>query len=577
MEHVDQLGAVERRDAAVDRRLVREQVVVDGAPALLDAIGQHTADRVPVGRRIEIRIDGLLEGEEPRELRDDALGVGPVALRHVGADLVGAPLVLAAVADRERAVALAEVRADHERHVARELAELGLEVLAVAHWPPFEVPATRAEFLLCLLQRGVCGLEQVAIGQRLDRGHLRSTEAEVLERQFGDAPRLVDREVAGAAAALGDAAVEQALGRRHVHHVHDLARAARLAEDRHVAWIAAEGLDVGLHPPEGRLDVGHARVAVGHDVRAVRREVQRPEHVEPVVERHDDDVAEPAEVLAVVGHALDRRPIGEAAAVQEDHHRTLDARRDVLGPEIEVEAVFTLGPVAVRPVELVRRHLGLRRHRAHGPIRLRALHAVPGGNRLRRFEAAGRGIPDADERVGAVTDVALQLATRHLDDRRVQRVVWAIGRAGRTGHRHGHAHDSGAQGFGELPHGHVLPPGQPARARRDTPGHGAASIRADPGVAARLCYERCYGVASRTGAGTRARRPADPLTTAWQDAHGAGSTMCTPFTRGDPSRGRCRTERSPAHRRRNARTGHRARAWPARARHRPAAGRTRPT
>ena len=77
---------------------------------------------------------------------------------------------------------------------------------------------------------------------------------------------------------------------------------------------------------------------------AVRAEVEVPEHVEPVVHRHDDHVAAPAEALAVVGLQLLARPGEEPAAVDPHQHGPL-ARVEAGRPHVDAQAVLARLPV----------------------------------------------------------------------------------------------------------------------------------------------------------------------------------------------------------------------------------------
>ena len=68
-----------------------------------------------------------------------------------------------------------------------------------------------------------------------------------------------------------DDLVEEALRGRHVHQADDLAAAAGLPEDHDVAGIAAEALDVVVHPLQRRHEVGGAGVAGVRVLRAIGR------------------------------------------------------------------------------------------------------------------------------------------------------------------------------------------------------------------------------------------------------------------------------------------------------------------
>jgi hypothetical protein len=118
--------------------------------------------------------------------------------------------------------------------------------------------------------------------------------------------------------------VEQPLGRRHRQQRADLAAAARLAEDRHVARIAAEARGVVAHPLQRSDDVQHADVAGVGELGAGAAQIEMPVDRQPVIDADDHHVAGPRQIRAVVA---ERRPgaVGIAAAVNPHHHGTLPA------------------------------------------------------------------------------------------------------------------------------------------------------------------------------------------------------------------------------------------------------------
>ena len=102
-------------------------------------------------------------------------------------------------------------------------------------------------------------------------------------------------------AALRDRAVEQAVRRGRDEQRAHRVRAGRLAEDRHVVRVAAEALDVGLHPAQRRDLIALAEVRRGVVALAAERaEVAVAERAEAIVDRHDHDVAALAQRSAVV-------------------------------------------------------------------------------------------------------------------------------------------------------------------------------------------------------------------------------------------------------------------------------------
>ena len=103
-----------------------------------------------------------------------------------------------------------------------------------------------------------------------NQGHRRNA-CEFVELPRADIERLQNRlrQALGVArvadvqqrSALDDRLVEETLGGRHGHQGRDFCAPAGLAENRDVAWIAAEGCDVVAHPLERRHQVQLAGVA----------------------------------------------------------------------------------------------------------------------------------------------------------------------------------------------------------------------------------------------------------------------------------------------------------------------------
>ena len=118
--------------------------------------------------------------------------------------------------------------------------------------------------------------------------------------------------------------------------------AGGLAEDRDVARVAAEALDVVVDPLQrGDLvqlaDVGGRTPGIA----AVPAEIEVPERSDAVVDRHHDDVAAFGQRAAVV-RGLRSRSVAEPAAVDPEQHRspcTVQRRR----VHVERQAVLALG------------------------------------------------------------------------------------------------------------------------------------------------------------------------------------------------------------------------------------------
>ena len=142
----------------------------------------------------------------------------------------------------------------------------------------------------------------VASGTVCSSRHCRGLELELLQELARDARSLLGLDELDRRAALDDRAVKEPLRRRHREQSRHLTAAARLAEDRDVACVAAELRDVGADPLERVHDVEHADVAGLREVAAAElREMGEAEHVQAVVDGDDHDVAAAREVGAV-GH-----------------------------------------------------------------------------------------------------------------------------------------------------------------------------------------------------------------------------------------------------------------------------------
>ena len=188
-------------------------------------------------------------------------------------------------------------------------------------------------------------------------------------------------------------------------------RARTLAEDRHLARVAAEGRDVLGHPAQRQALVQDAVIA-GKAQFAAGQEAQG---TQAVVERHHDQVAGRGEVGAVI----DRQRAGaeqEGAAMDEHHDRQPLAPLDrgARRPDVEEQAV--LGVAGGRAVL-----------RAYGAERDRLADTGPGwqGLRWRQAQVAHRRL-----RVGDAA-IAVEGASRA----RWRRHRQAADHAGRGRHR----------------------------------------------------------------------------------------------------------------------------------------------
>src|ERR1700722_13136530 len=152
--------------------------------------------------------------------------------------------------------------------------------------------------------------------------------------EFGPLGLGLRRRLAIASAALDDGLTETAARARRTEMRADRPAAGRLAADRYVVWIAAEGCDVPLDPAERRLLVLETEIAAASQ----RRKREKAERAEPVVERDSHDrVRANDPVLAVLVPTAGDIP----AAVNIDVHGKLRvlARSD-RAMDVHVQTVF---------------------------------------------------------------------------------------------------------------------------------------------------------------------------------------------------------------------------------------------
>ena len=245
----------------------------------------------------------------------------------------------------------------------------------------------------------------------------------MLQDGIGEPRRALALGEAHAGAALHDGLVEQALGARHGEEGADLSAAARLAEDRDVAGIAAEAGGMLAHPFERGDEIEQAGIARLGEALAVRRQVEMAEDVEPVIDRDDHDVVAPREVHAVVARRVGRA-VGEGAAMQPDQDRAL-AVVEAGRPDMQRQAVLADRQGVDRaPDRRQLRPLRCRRRlrRAAG-IGGRLAHARPRLGLARRHEAVGAGgrgaVGNALEDMHAAGRETGHAARRRLHDRRL--------------------------------------------------------------------------------------------------------------------------------------------------------------
>ena len=203
------------------------------------------------------------------------------------------------------------------RHTARSLA------CAALLMPSISAFHRQVEQLAGVRQAERCKQRLCVFGRRVGRHRLQMRVARV-------------------GAALDDRAMEQALAGRHRHHGRDLSAAAGLAEDRHVARVAAELADIVAHPFERRDEIEHAGVGSVRKLRQQLAEIKEAERIQPMVNRHHDHVAAPRQPRAVE-HAAGAGEGGEIAAVEPDHHRALAAVAQAGRPDVQSETVLADG------------------------------------------------------------------------------------------------------------------------------------------------------------------------------------------------------------------------------------------
>ena len=224
-----EFSAVEGRNASVDWVLPGEQIVVRRRLALFELPGQQVLHAGARAAGVVQRILHLLPREHLFELCGD---LGLLVAERGGqlvVDFLLRPLVLAAVASSQRALHLAEDRADHERNAVGPVAEFARHVAIVRDHLPVERPA---ELLGRRPERGGSGDNQCRIGHGLQLVDLVAREVQVLERVRRDRLLRLDarggisRAVGVVAAALGRHLVEESLRGRRVQHADDFAATA---------------------------------------------------------------------------------------------------------------------------------------------------------------------------------------------------------------------------------------------------------------------------------------------------------------------------------------------------------------
>ena len=332
------------------------------------------------------------------------------------------------------------------------------------------------------------GRDQALERQRLQLIDLQPREPKLYQHRVGKLGGALALSQPNGRPAHDDGAVEQAARGRHGEQGAHLPASARLAEDRHVAGIAAEARDVLAHPLQRGDHVEGAGVAgVGKAFAREIGEMQMAEDVEPLVDRHHDHV-----VVCSKARPVEPRHVGGAerkgAAVVPDHDRTLAAVGKPARPQVQGEAILALGNRVARtrqagqfrPLLEARREL----RRVPGPIE-RIAHPGPRLGLLRRHEtiaAAGRcAIGHASESIDPIDRSAADFPRGGLGDRRVGR------NHARTAQACQHCHTcrlrSPSQKRSTIEARHPIPPAAPPR--RSAPRSGR-SARCGGGARSRI-------------------------------------------------------------------------------------------
>src|SRR4029077_2431965 len=115
-----------------------------------------------------------------------------------------------------------------------------------------------------------------------------------------------------------------------------------------------------------------------------------------------------------------------------DHHRLLDRRREILGPDVQILAVLVRDEVAMRKHELVRADRGLLRTRTDRAPDLGVPDTGPRLDRRGRSEPFGFRIADAEKGGGFALAEAADSPALDLDHWRLQ-----VGARHRGGGRRG--------------------------------------------------------------------------------------------------------------------------------------------
>ena len=518
VEHEGQLHAVRGQKQAVPHRRPPVDLPEEGRRPALSRLELRLPDREHrhgANREVQLGRCGV-RAPPPEDLQDPA----GVAAEHVRGSEPG-PHRGVVHFDQVGGVVgpLGFGRADQHRDVGGQIGRARLE-RQVRKRPPVD-DRTEGD------PRADAGLQQPARRHPVELVDLRRFEAEIGQDRLGSCLRHCLRDGGILRAALQAGAVEETLGRRHGHERRDLAGAARLAEEHHLARVAAEAGDVVAHPLEGRDQIELSRVArSGVAPTADLIEVQITEDVEPMVDRHHRDVAGAGEIRAV-GEERRARAVVEQPAVDVDEHGPRSARAS-RGVDVQHQAVFAERRVGAHP----RADDGGRHRQLHRAVAVLVgiADAGPGRRPLRRKEAVGAGgrraVRNPAKDMDAVVDDATHLPRRRLDNRARWRPVRLRRRRART-HQPGpagqrrreHRPAADQSGHSELEAEAQLHRARPHHRQRLLPRRGRRHLRAvvaqrqhrvgveDVEHVEREAQPRCRrsGSPCRRGSGSRSR------------------------------------------------------------------------
>src|SRR6185312_6201221 len=113
---------------------------------------------------------------------------------------------------------------------------------------------------------------------------------------------------------------------------------ARLAEYGNVAWIAAKGRDIALHPFERGYLIHEGEVALRQARACQGREREEAEVAEPVIEadQHDSSLRESAAIV----HRGRGPAVYIPASIDPHHHRQRPAPCGRGTPDVDVQTIF---------------------------------------------------------------------------------------------------------------------------------------------------------------------------------------------------------------------------------------------